>query len=133
MKKENKMKKYKNILDILLSFFEEYLITNNITYTTVGNTLVAAIDSIRNLNIKLKFSHTVGHYDSVVFELKNKKSGEIDTNHVLFRDVFDSYGDLTHPNKLPKYIENLEWYGKPTNKDISQLVKELDKYLTIWT
>lgn len=110
-------KKYKNILDILLSFFEEYLIENNLKYTTVGNTVIVAVDDLRCLNIKLKYSHTVGHYDSVVFELKNRKIGEIDTNHVLFRDVFDSYGDLTHPNKLPKYIENLEWYGKATEDD----------------
>ena len=114
---------------------------------TLGNALAgyetASIGS--KINVKLEggrhvaigfFSGThADHWTEIELSLVSNQRGILETQNIPFNEVFDSMIDLTHSNRIEKYVWNYQgnhgWYGKPTPKDLKSLRAQVKAYLEL--
>ena len=125
---------YKNEAEILHSIFDEWI--EDTPCTEVGNFLVIWVDGDRNIKLNLEDSYVRGEYDAIELQLISKTQGKFDYTIVHFADIFEHSRDLTHPNKLRKYIhccpKGYTWYGMPDESDYIALRRTLENYFLAW-
>lgn len=107
-------------------------------FKVIGREAIMSLDKDRYA--KLYFTIYAGsgtpiseHYNGCKVDIFDRVSGKLDSLTISFADVFDSIIDLSHPNKIGKHIWHTNgkysWYGRPTKKDLRDLLGEVNDYL----
>ena len=121
----------KNIIE---QIFSEY--TKGFDYVIIGNRMIIKIDEDRRIEVDFCHTHVLDKYNALRIVLTSKTHGNINSRTIHFSDLFNCIQDMTHPNKIGKYIWSnngkYEWYGLPTSKDIKALQNTLKEYINIW-
>lgn len=115
-----------------MNFFEHELskVLRNAVY--IGR--AAYIKLGGNVIAKVRFVSTgiKTHYDSVRVSIKHITNGEIDTNVINLKDIWNC-----RKAKEPVFIwedDEIDWYGyRPTDQDYQTLMDLIDKYLKVFT
>lgn len=102
----------------------------------IGKKVYIALDNDRRVELSFYDVAVKDNYSSMRLELYHKANGKLHSEIVRFSDIFSCMEDLTHPNKLRKYVwyngGKYFWYGKPTKEDIEKLNKVLRDYIDLW-
>lgn len=102
----------------------------------IGNKAYIVLDDDRRIELSFCDMAVKSNFNSMKMELFHKANGKLHSEIVRFADIFSRIEDLTHPNKLIKYVwyynGKYAWYGKPTKEDIEKMNKVLNDYIDLW-
>jgi len=102
-----------------------------------GKEIQFKLNDERVMSIVLNDSCVRDHYDEIVMKVIGR-NGEINKVGVVFEDLFHHIEDMSHPNRITKYITysantgECGWYGRADDGDIKAIRQMVKDYIDMW-
>lgn len=129
-------KRCKNLVDMVEDCFFYVLVNMDYDYEKIGRDICIHFAGSRKIIVNFIEDGVRDNFSAVMFRLVDKEKGEINRTVAKFGEVFDEPRDMSHPNKIDKYIwkynGTFSWYGVPTIADIKKLHQQLLDYMSFW-